>query len=99
MSEGIWQVTTAMPGKFVKAEGWLHESAAAQVGLDDLGGLRVLLEALDNDLKGAKPGFHRYTLDDFGLTADMIRRDYREDVERYYPIKMAGRTPALLIQR
>jgi len=45
-----------MPGKFVKAEGWLHESAAAQAGLNDLGGLRVLLEALDNDLKGGQAG-------------------------------------------
>lgn len=58
-------MTTAMPGKFVKAEGWLHETAAAQAGLDDfdddyyLGGLRVLLEALDSDLKLDENGRHR----------------------------------------
>jgi len=60
-------MTTAMPRKFVKAEGWLHETAAAQAGLDDfgddyyLGGLRVLLEALDNDLKLDDNGRHRIT--------------------------------------
>ncbi len=72
-----------MPGKFVKAVGWLHESAAAQAGLNGWAGCGFCSKTLDNDLKGAKPGFHRYTLEDFGLTGGMIRRDYREYMERY----------------
>ncbi len=47
----------AIPEKFVQAVGALHEAAIQETGLDDFGdgeyltGLRVLLNALDTDLK------------------------------------------------
>jgi Sulfotransferase family len=34
--------------------------------------------------EAAKPGFHRYRAEDFGLTADQIRREYADYIERYY---------------
>ncbi len=33
----------------------------------------------------AKPGVHRYQAEDFGLTEDMIRKQYEEYIERYHP--------------
>ncbi len=33
----------------------------------------------------AKPGFHRYQAEDFGLTEDAIRKEFAEYIERYHP--------------
>ena len=33
----------------------------------------------------AKPGFHRYQAEDFGLTEDAIRKQFAEYIERYHP--------------
>lgn len=33
----------------------------------------------------AKPGFHRYKAEDYGLTEDAIRREFTEYIERYHP--------------
>jgi hypothetical protein len=60
-------MTKEVSRKFVEAEEWPHETAAAPAGLDDfgddyyLGGLRVLLEVLDNDLKLDQNGRYRVT--------------------------------------
>lgn len=57
--------TRAIPAKFVDAEDLLHETARTQVGFDDFGGkdyltgLRVLLKALDTDLKLSPMGRER----------------------------------------
>jgi hypothetical protein len=54
-----------IPAKFVDAEDLLHETAVAQVGFDDFGdkdylvGLRVLLRAIDTDLKLNETGRER----------------------------------------
>lgn len=39
---------------------------------------------LDEHAK-AKPGFHRYQAEDFGLTEDAIRKEFAEYIERYHP--------------
>lgn len=33
----------------------------------------------------ARPGFHRYQAEDFGLTQDAIRKQFAEYIERYHP--------------
>ena len=33
----------------------------------------------------AKPGFHRYKAEDFGLTDDAIRKEFADYIERYHP--------------
>jgi hypothetical protein len=39
---------------------------------------------LDDHAK-ARPGFHRYKAEDFGLTDDAIREEFAEYIERYHP--------------
>jgi hypothetical protein len=39
---------------------------------------------LDTHSEG-KPGFHRYTTERYGLSAEAIREQYSEYMARYYP--------------
>jgi Sulfotransferase family len=77
-----------IPGKFADAEAALHEAAMAQTGLSDFGddayrgGLRVLLSALDSDLKLA--GVYRDRV--FGSIAGVLAaRLYAQDGWRRHP--------------
>jgi hypothetical protein len=82
-------MTKEMPRKFVEAEAWLHESAAAQAGLDDfgddyyLGGLRVLLQALDRDLELDENGRRRVSGLILGVLVSRLysQRGWREHPE------------------
>jgi Sulfotransferase family len=78
----------AIPEKFADAEAALHQAATNQTGLDDFGdgayveGLRVLLKALDTDLK--LTGVHRERV--FGsLVGVLIGRLYAQKGWREHP--------------
>ncbi|MGO9059901.1 MAG: sulfotransferase family protein [Candidatus Binataceae bacterium] len=91
----------AVPDKFTQAEAELHEAAIRQTGLNDLGdtgylpGLRVLLGALDADLK--LTGVYRERV--FGsIVGVLIARLYAQQGWREHPesSKTAIRAPLII---
>jgi Sulfotransferase family len=90
-----------IPERFAQAEAALHEAATRQTGLDDFGddgylaGLRVLLSALDTDLK--LTGVYRERV--FGsITGVLIGRLYAQKGWREHPqcLKTAIRRPLII---
>jgi Sulfotransferase family len=91
----------AIPERFAHAEAALHEAASSQTGLDDFGGedyldgLRVLLSALDSDLKLGEVYRERV----FGsLAGVLIGRLYAQKGWREHPecLNTAIRRPLII---
>ncbi len=91
----------AIPEKFAQAEAALHEAAVRETGLNDFGddeylpGLRVLLRALDTDLK--LTGVYRERV--FGSIAGvLIGRLYARQGWREHPdcLRTAIRAPLII---
>jgi len=77
-----------------------HDVYMADFVEDPIGVIRGIYQRFDLTLQGeveaamkkwldahaeAKPGFHRYKAEDFGLTEDDIRTRFHEYIERYHP--------------
>jgi Sulfotransferase family len=77
-----------------------HDVYMADLVEDPIGVIRGIYQRFELTLQGeveaamekwldehaeAKPGFHRYKAEDFGLTEDDIRTRFHEYIERYHP--------------
>jgi Sulfotransferase family len=98
---GVFAMAMAIPEKFVDAEGMLHDMAMAEVGFTDFGdddyltGLRVLLRAIDTDLKLSELSRERV----FGLIlATLIGRLFSQKGWRENPncLKTEIRRPLII---